>query len=169
MVDFTRDELLERNDEEFEALIGLIDSLPPERLDEEFAGDGRDRNVRDVVAHLHAWHILFEGWYAEGTTGGIPAIPADGYSWSQLAELNEDLRQQWQDTSLHDLLALLKASHQSLQADVALHSDAELSDPDIHPWTQGSPLGELALECGGNHYRWARNAIATGLRLEAAA
>ena len=62
-------------------LLALIERLPAERLDEEFAGPARDRNVRDVVAHLHAWHILLERWYADGMTGGSPSIPAEGYSW----------------------------------------------------------------------------------------
>ncbi|MEZ3160842.1 ClbS/DfsB family four-helix bundle protein [Microbacterium sp. BWT-B31] len=164
-MDYSRDAVLARNDDEFEALMALIDALPPERLDEPFAGAARDRNLRDVITHLHAWHILFEGWYAEGQSGGTPEIPADGYAWSQVAELNEDLRRQWQQTSLAELLPLLKASHQSLQADVALHTDAELSDPVLTPWTQGAALGEFAIECGGNHYQWARATIAAGLGL----
>jgi hypothetical protein len=163
----TRAELLSGNDAEFAALLKLIDDLPPERLAEEFAGTARDRNIRDVVAHLHAWHILLEKWYAEGETGGMPAIPAEGYTWQRLAELNEELRLQWQDTSLPELLALLRASHESLQAMVALHTDAELTGGTAYAWTQGSPLGEFAWECGGNHYVWARTTIAAGLGLEA--
>ena len=167
IVTFTREVLLERDDAEFATLLALIESLPPARLSEQFAGSGRDRNVRDVVAHLHAWHILLERWYSDGTAGGSPSIPADGYSWARLAELNEDLRQQWQDTTLAELLPLLGASHESLQAMVALHTDAELDDPAAYPWTRGTALGEFALECGGNHYAWARDTIAAGLELSA--
>ena len=162
---FTHAGLLKRNDADFAALVALIESLPAPRLDEPFAGAGRDRNVRDVVAHLHAWHMLLERWYSEGSTGGSPVIPAQGYSWSRLAELNEDLRQQWQATTLGELMPLLKASHESLQAMVALHTDAELDDPTAYAWTRGTALGEFAVECGGNHYAWARDAISTGLGL----
>ena len=164
---FTREVLLERNDTEFAGLLELIESLPPERLSGPFTGSGRDRNLRDVVAHLHAWHILLERWYSEGTTGGSPSIPAEGYSWRRLAELNEDLRQQWQDTTLAELLPLLRASHESLQAMVALHTDAELDDAAAYAWTRGTALGEFALECGGNHYAWARDTITAGLELPA--
>ncbi|SFS03450.1 hypothetical protein SAMN04487846_1673 [Microbacterium sp. cf046] len=162
---FTHAGLLERNDAEFTALIALIDSLAADRLAEDFAGSGRDRNVRDVIAHLHAWHILLERWYSEGQSGGSPRIPAEGYSWARLDDLNEELRQQWQDTTLAELLPLLKASHESLQAMVALHTDAELDDPGAYAWTRGTALGEFALECGGNHYAWGRDTIATGLGL----
>ncbi|MDY0909956.1 ClbS/DfsB family four-helix bundle protein [Microbacterium sp. CFBP9034] len=164
-MNFTRTDLTDRNDAEFAELLRLIDALPAERLDAEFAGGARDRTVRDVVAHLHAWHILLEKWYADGTAGGSPAIPADGYTWSRLAELNEALRQQWQATNLAELMTLLRASHESLQAVVALHTDEELADPTAFVWTQGSPLGEFVWECGGNHYVWARGVIAVGLGL----
>ena len=164
-VTFTHAGILERNDAEFATFVALVESLPAERLDEPFAGTARDRNVRDVVAHLHAWHILLERWHSDGAAGGSPAIPAEGYTWSRLDELNEDLRQQWQDTTLAELLPLLKASHESLQAMVALHTDAELDDPAAYAWTRGSALGEYALECGGNHYAWGRATITAGLGL----
>ncbi len=163
---YTHAGLLARNDAEFAALLALIEGLPAERLTEEFAGTACDRNVRDVVAHVHAWHILLERWYSDGTTGGSPAIPAEGYSWRRLAELNEDLRQQWQETSLAELLPLVRASHEALQAMVALHDDRELDDPTAFAWTRGAALGEYALECGGNHYVWARTTITAGLGLE---
>lgn len=161
-MEFTHADLIARNDAEFAALLELIEGAPPARLDEEFTGEGRDRNVRDVVAHLHAWHILLERWYADGTTGGSPAIPAEGYTWRELDALNVELRGQWQDTSLAELLPLLKASHESLQAMVALHTDTELASPDAYAWTKGSPLGEFAWECGGAHYMWARRTIEAG-------
>ena len=62
----------------------------------------------------------------------------------------------------------MRASHESLQAMVALHTDEQLAAPDAYAWTQGTPLGEFAWECGGNHYVWARGVIAAGLGLEAA-
>lgn len=160
---YTHADLLARNDDEFAALLELIDAIPADRLDEEFSGETRDRNVRDVVAHLHAWHILLERWYSDGMTGGSPSIPAEGYTWRELAQLNEQLRLQWQDTSLAELLPLLRASHEALQAMVALHEDRELDDPAAFAWTRGSALGEFALECGGSHYAWARQTIAAGL------
>jgi hypothetical protein len=166
-VEFTHAELIAGNDAEFARFTELVDGLPESRLTEEFTGDGRDRNVRDVVAHLHAWHILLERWYSDGTAGGTPAIPAEGYTWRELAALNEELRLQWQDTPLAPLLTLLRASHESLQAMVAVHSDAELADPAAYPWTQGAALGEYAWECGGAHYAWGRRTIAAGLGLEA--
>lgn len=165
-MDYTRANLLTRNDEEFAALLAVIDTLSPDRREAELTGDGRDRSVRDVVAHLHAWHLLLERWYREGSAGGAPAIPAEGYSWHELGALNEDLQRGWQRTDLSELLPLLTASHESLQAMIAVHTDPELIAPDAYAWTAGSALGEFAWECGGNHYAWAREAVIAGLTLD---
>ncbi|GAA2015877.1 ClbS/DfsB family four-helix bundle protein [Microbacterium ulmi] len=162
-----REELIRRNDEEYSALTGLVARVrAADRVDEEFAGDARDRNVRDVLAHLHAWHLLLEGWYEDGMIGGSPALPAPGYTWSDLDALNVTLRDRWVDAPLEKVEALLDASHRGLQRLVSVHSDAQLFDGGTYPWTQGSALGSLCLECGGNHYRWGRAAIGAGLGID---
>jgi hypothetical protein len=167
MTDDRRDELLRRGTAEYAALVGLVARVRAAgRLDEEFVGDARDRRVRDVLSHLHAWHLLLEGWYEDGMLDGSPAIPADGYTWRELDALNVSLRDEWAGTGVEEIERRLDASHAGLQRLVAAHSDAELFDAAAHPWTRGTELGEFCLECGGNHYRWARTAIAEGLGLE---
>ena len=54
-------------------------------------------------------------------------------------------------------MPLLRASHESLQAMVALHDDGSSTIRRRFAWTRGSALGEFGLECGGNHYAWARD------------
>ncbi|WP_345802346.1 ClbS/DfsB family four-helix bundle protein [Microbacterium sp. AZCO] len=159
-----RDELVRRNDEEYAQLKALVAAMRDGgRIDEVFAGETRDRNVRDVLAHLLAWHLLLEGWYEEGMIGGSPAIPADGYTWKQLDALNVVLRDRWQDAVIDDVERRLDLSHAGLQRLLAAHSDEELFDADVYPWTRGLRLGEFGLECGGNHYAWARTTITAGL------
>ena len=159
-----RDALIQRNDDEFARLKDLIERIRADgRLDDVFAGEGRDRNVRDVLAHLLAWHLLLEGWYEEGMIGGTPAIPADGYSWRELDALNVVLRDRYEHSSLQTIEARLDLSHAGLQRLLRTHSDEELFDPAAYGWARGSHLGEFCLECGGNHYAWAREAIMTGL------
>lgn len=159
-----RDALLQRNDDEFAQLKTLVARLRDEgRIDEAFEGDARDRNVRDVLAHLLAWHLLLEGWYEEGMIGGTPAIPADGYSWRELDALNVVLRDRYQHASLAEIEYRLDLSHAGVQRLLRAHSDEDLFDEAAYPWTRGSHLGEFCLECGGNHYVWARTAIMTGL------
>ncbi|MFH8252378.1 ClbS/DfsB family four-helix bundle protein [Microbacterium sp. B2969] len=159
-----RDELVRRNDDEYAQLKTLVAGIRDGgRIDEVFAGEARDRNVRDVLAHLLAWHLLLEGWYEEGMIGGSPAIPADGYTWRQLDALNVVLRDQWQEAAIEDVERRLDASHAGLQRLLVAHSDEELFDASVYPWTRGLKLGEFCLECGGNHYLWARDTITAGL------
>ena len=81
----------------------------------------------------------------------------------QLDDLNVVLRDRWQEATLDDIERRLDASHAGLQRLVQAHSDEELFDGAAYPWTRGSKLGEFCLECGGNHYAWARKTIAAGL------
>ena len=48
---------------------------------QEFPEGTMNRNIRDVLAHLHHWHLLMLEWYRLGMTGEKPAMPATGYSW----------------------------------------------------------------------------------------
>jgi hypothetical protein len=159
-----RDALIQRNDDEYAQLKELVERVRSEgRIDEVFVGDTRDRNVRDVLAHVLAWHLLLEGWYEDGMIGGSPALPADGYTWRQLDSLNVLLRDDWQDARIEDVERRLDASHAGLRRLVSAHSDEELFDAAYYGWTRGVRLGEFCLECGGNHYAWARTTITAGL------
>ena len=159
-----REALSRRNADEYAELKSVVARLRAEgRVEEPFSGEARDRCVRDVLAHLLAWHLLLEGWYEDGMIGGSPALPADGYTWRQLDALNVVIRDRWQDASLDLVERRLDASHEGLQRLIATHSDEELFDGRTYTWTRGSKLGDFCLECGGNHYAWARTTIAAGL------
>lgn len=149
----TRAALLEASAAEFATLLAQIDALPDaEAL---FAHPGRDRDVREVLAHLDAWHRLLLGWHAEGMGGGTPDLPAPGYGWDQLDALNLELRDRYAGRGLAEVRADCEASHDALDLMVASHSEGELFVPGAYPWTGGDALAALADECGPAHYRWA--------------
>ncbi|MEL6484896.1 MAG: ClbS/DfsB family four-helix bundle protein, partial [Bacteroidota bacterium] len=60
----------------YEKLLNWIDALSSEVQENEFPAGTMNRNIRDVLAHLHHWHLMFLEWYAIGMTGGKPNIPA---------------------------------------------------------------------------------------------
>ena len=68
-------------------LLAVTDAHPGEGLGDAYLG----RTTTDVLAHLHAWHTLFEGWIAAHSEGDTVAYPAEGYSWTELDALNEAL------------------------------------------------------------------------------
>ena len=60
-------------------------------VDRERPGACEQWSVKDLLAHLDAWHELFLGWEAEGSDGGKPAMPAPGFTWAQTPKLNADI------------------------------------------------------------------------------
>lgn len=54
----TRRDLEAEANRAFEKLWELIDSMPDSVQHDEFAFDGRDRNLRDVLMHLWEWQMI---------------------------------------------------------------------------------------------------------------
>ncbi|HHD79932.1 MAG TPA: ClbS/DfsB family four-helix bundle protein, partial [Epsilonproteobacteria bacterium] len=68
-----KEELLSLAKENFEKLYALIDSFTVEQKEAEYLFDNhRDKNIRDIVMHLHQWHLMMLEWYAVGMRGEKP-------------------------------------------------------------------------------------------------
>jgi len=115
----------------------------------------RDRRVADVLAHLHAWHVVFDGWVAQDRSGSVPAFPAEGYTWADLDSLNDALYSAHKERPYDTIRAMLEASHRSMIALLSTFTQDELTEPDAFPWLRGQALGDVAHECLGAHYEWA--------------
>ncbi|WP_024286627.1 ClbS/DfsB family four-helix bundle protein [Cellulomonas sp. KRMCY2] len=155
----TKDELLAASESRYRALLALVDGLPPEALDREFGFEDRDRRVRDVLGHLHVWHLMMLGWYEEGMAGRHPAIPAPGHTWSTLPALNAEIWQRCQASDLPTTRAALEASHGRLQELIRSHTDAELFTKKRYPWTGSTSLGAYLVSSTSSHYDWAAKKI----------
>lgn len=135
--------------------LNLVEALPEAQRDAEFGFEDRDRNVRDVVYHLVAWHRMLLRWYAEGMAGAKPAIPAEGYTWRMLPALNQVIWQDAQRVSLAESLAAFQASHDDVMALVRAHDDEELFTKRRYPWTGSTSLGAYLVSSTSSHYDWA--------------
>lgn len=155
----TKAELLAAGDDRYKALLGLIDRLPQGALDAEFGFEDRDRNVRDVLGHLHIWNLMMLDWYSEGMAGGRPAIPAPGHTWATLPALNAEIWQQCQATDLVTTRAELDASHRRLRELIEGHTDDELFTQKRYPWTGSTSLGSFLVSVTSSHYDWAAKKI----------
>ena len=77
----TRSELLARIDSDFESLLVECDRVPPDlRCAEGACGQW---SVKDLLAHLDAWHELVLAWERAGRAGEPVAIPAPGLTWAR--------------------------------------------------------------------------------------
>merc|ERR1711916_406754 len=97
--------------------------------------EDRDKNIRDILVHLHHWHLMFLEWYKVGMNGEKPEMPASGYTWKTTAELNQKIWQIYQKTSYDEAFNLLEDSFRKVQEIIYSHSDEELFEKKRYKWT----------------------------------
>ncbi len=151
--------LLELGACNFEKLFSLIESLSEEELNGAFKYEHRDKNVRDTVVHLHEWHLMMMDWYQVGMSGEKPKIPAEGYTWKTLPNLNKKIWEKYQNTSLKEGIALLNESFLQLRKLIESHSDEELFEKKRYKWTGTTSLGAYFISASSSHYDWALKQI----------
>ena len=151
----TKAELLAASTASHETLTRLLDSAPPDVLEAEFAFEDRDRCVRDVLGHLHEWHLMMLGWYRVGMGGERPAIPAAGHSWRTLPALNAEIWARCQERDLATTRAVLEESQAQVLALVAAHTDEELFTKRRYPWTGTTSLAAYLVSATCSHDEWA--------------
>lgn len=147
----------------YDELMSRVEPLAG-REEREFAFEDRDRNIRDVLAHLVEWHRMLRRWYDEGMTGGKPAIPGDGYTWRTLPALNQEIWQAAQDLALPDVTSALARSHADMMTIIKGHSDEELFTRKRYRWTGSTSLGAYLISATSSHYDWALTKLRRAVR-----
>jgi len=138
-----------------EKVLSIADAHPGATLGNAYFG----RTTTDVLAHLHAWQSLFEGWMEAHRADEAVAYPAEGYTWKQLGDLNEALFKAHSGRTYGAVREALIGSHERVLALVAAISEAELAEDSTHEWLSGQSLGGVAHECLGSHYEWALDTL----------
>lgn len=136
-------------------VLDLIDALPPHKRDAEFVFDDRDRNVRDVLVHLHEWHLLLLAWESANTHGDGASFLPEGYRWNSYAPMNVALRDKHVGTSLAQALDLYRESYDDVVAMIESHTDDELFTKKFYPWTGSTSLGAYCVSNTSSHDDWA--------------
>ena len=155
----TKTELTTASESLYETLCSYIKQLDGTQQEEEFPRTYMNRNIRDVLAHLHHWQLLFMGWYRVGMRGEKPAIPAAGYTWRSTAQLNISIQKQYCTFSLSEVMERLEKSHQQLLTIIEQHSQQELFEKKVYPWTGSTSLGAFLISATSSHYHWALKLI----------
>ncbi|GAA1589449.1 ClbS/DfsB family four-helix bundle protein [Leucobacter aridicollis] len=161
----TRTELLTAATERYDALAALIAGMSEaEREADLFYGDGfdkpeahweRDRNLRDVLVHLTAWHGLLIDWVEANERGEAgPFLPAP-YTWRDYAGMNVGFRDAHADTTTEVARAELGDSHRAVVALIERFDDDELFVKKYFPWTGTTSLGAYCVSATSSHYDWA--------------
>lgn len=124
-------------------------------------------SVKDVLTHLTAWEQMCLGWYRAGKRGERPKMPAEGYSWRQIPELNHYLYEAHRDEPLEVVLHQFDASYHEILAAIRSMTDDELFTPQVYAWTGSTTLGSYMTSATCSHYTWARKEIRKGLKAKA--
>ncbi|MGH1364627.1 MAG: ClbS/DfsB family four-helix bundle protein [Calditrichia bacterium] len=148
-------DLLERSKQNYTLLFELINSLSDEERNADFPNLSMQHNIRDMLSHLHHWHVMMLDWYEVGMAGEKPDMPAKGYTWKTLPDLNQWIREQYLETSLDEITTLINTSFKHLREITEKHSDEELFTKKLYKWTGSTSLGEYLISNTCSHYDWA--------------
>ena len=96
----SKDELLIQSKKNFSNLFDLIKKLPKEKQEMNFLFEDRDKNIRDVLGHLHEWHLMMLEWYKTGMNNEKQYIPAKGFTWKTTPALNILIWKKYQNIDL---------------------------------------------------------------------
>lgn len=162
----TKAQLLGVSQQSFTELQVCIDTLKEHKgleIPFDFASDpkkteahwSRDRNLRDVVIHLHEWHRLVLHWAKANMQGTPTPFFPKPYNWKTYAGLNQDFWQQHQSTPLAEAQVLLDDSHTQMMQLIETYTEQELLEKKHFPWTGSTSLGSYCISSMSSHYLWA--------------
>lgn len=159
-----KNSLLDLSQQNYQRLLDFIHLKSYAEKQKTFPEGTLNRNVRDVVTHLHHWHLMMLSWYQEGMKGKKPPMPADGYSWKDLPALNQIIWEKYHGISLEKALELLEESHNTLMSTIKNHTDEELFEKKKYPWTGSTSMGAYFISSTSSHYDWGLKLIRKAYR-----
>lgn len=161
----TKKDLIAAADLNYDKLLSLIDSMTEEELSTEFdfSSDpkkkeshwGRDRNLRDILIHLHEWHKLMLAWVADNKAGLRRPFLMEGYNWKTYGAMNVLFWERNQTVSLDAALEQFQESHRKIMEIMKTMSEDELFQKNVYDWAGGSTIGSYFISVTSSHYDWA--------------
>ena len=152
-------ELLRLSTENFENLNSFIEQKSLKEQAIEFPEGSMNRNIRDILAHLHHWHLMMLEWYKVGMAGNKPDMPATGYTWKTTSQLNRWIQEKYETTDLVQVKLLLQQSFLEVQEIISRHDNDELFEKKRYKWTGSTSLGAYLTSASSSHYDWALKLI----------
>lgn len=151
----TQNELLKLAQSEFSKLQELLNMMSKEELSANLSPNERDKNARDILAHLHEWHNLLLAWVRANTSGNpSPFLPAP-YNWKTYPQMNIKLWEKHQNTPYVDAKTMLEKTHHEVMDLIKTFSNEELFSKEAFSWTGTTTLGSYIISATSSHYNWA--------------
>lgn len=153
----SRATLLTLSQENYIKLFNLVSGLTEAQIVK--PGACENWSVKDIMAHLHAWHLMMHSWYDVGMAGKKPEIPAPQMTWKDCPKLNQQIYERYKDFETTEVLSALEKSHEHLMKLIEGHSDEELFTKKYYGWTGTTSLGAYFISATSSHYDWAYKLI----------
>lgn len=160
----SKDELLAYSQNHWEKLWNLIDELDERTKNAHFKFNlaekkekhwARDKNIRDVIAHLYEWHLLLLNFVEKNSKGERISFLPHPYNWKNYGKMNDQFQIKHQNTSLTDLKKEIFQTHQRLMTLIKSFSNEELYTKKYFNWTGTTSLGRYFQSSLSSHYDWA--------------
>ena len=155
----TKKELLALSQANYHKLIDFVESFSETDRNKEFPAGYLNRNSTDVLAHLHHWHLMVLDWYAVGMAGKKPDMPAKGYTWKTVPDLNRIIWKKYKDAKYTGVKKLLSTSYNDIRKLIEKHSNRELFEKKKYKWTGSTSLAAYLISATSSHYDWAYKLI----------
>ncbi|OAV64727.1 hypothetical protein Barb4_03881 [Bacteroidales bacterium Barb4] len=160
-----KQDLISAGNKQFSKLQELINSMSDEEQNTSFLFDDRDKNVRDVLAHLYEWHQLLLDWATANRTGEEkPFLPVP-YNWRTYPEMNVGFWKKHQNTPYGISKTMLNGSHKKVMELIETFSNEELFTKKHFTWTGTSTLGSYCVSATSSHYDWAMKKIKNHIKI----
>ncbi len=140
----------------------FLSTLSPEQMTR--PGVMEEWSVKDVLAHLVEWEQMVLSWHAAGLRSQVPPIPAEGFNWGRLPQLNQRIYEKHRDRALADVQKQFQATHRKMLKTLEGLSEKDLFTPGRYAWTKKLTLAAYITSCTSSHFRWARAGIRKGLK-----
>jgi hypothetical protein len=161
----TKTELIASANNQWDKLWSMIESIPESKrkVDFNFKEDPklkeahwkRDKNLRDVLTHLHEWHLLLLNWVSANKGGALQPFLPEPYNWKSYGDMNIELWKKHQSTAYENAVKMLHNSHVEVMALVETFTDEELFTKKYYSWTGTSNVGSYFISVTSSHYDWA--------------
>ena len=171
----TKADLIAAASEQYDKMWKLIRSISIDVLHDDFNSEmaakgkeahwSRDKNLRDVLTHLHEWHELLINWAISNRNGANKPFLPEPYTWKTYGDMNVEFWKKHQTTPYDEAVKMLNASHKTAISLIESFSDEELFTKKYYPWTGASYLGSYYVSATASHYDWGIKKIKAHIKL----
>lgn len=151
----TKTELMKLSQQNYDKLINFIHQYSETEQQQDFPEGTMNRNIRDVLGHLHHWHLMLLEWHNVGMTGEKPEMPAKGYTWKMSSALNRWIWEKYNEMPLIEVKKLLDNSHQTVWETMNQYTNDELFEKKRYIWTGSTSMAAYFISATSSHYDWA--------------